>query len=216
MTNNSNSVKYFFLGNTIKKEIIGEISLTSNSKISETSKNIFKKQYTSKNTNLPNKIVKEEGVIYTKISIYGIFYLGLFSEESPEKSAFKLIEEIEEDNIHLLVNQKGILNDIGKNTLSDKMIQYNSPKNDKIIEITEDINEINIEMKDNIKNNIGNSEDLNSLAVKIKNNANTVNKDGEKLPKKTFFKKYKWNLIMSLILIGILLFIFVPIFNGDD
>lgn len=214
-----NLVKYFFLGDVNKKEKIGEISFIKNSKISETSLQLLK-QYSSNiqntdNNNNFNKIITEEGIIYNKI-LNDTFYLGLLAEEYP--NVLNLFEEIKEENIHLLINQKGQLNDIGKTTLNDKIIYYNNnpKKRERISSINDEINDIQIEMKESVKKAINNNEDITSLdekAVKIKDNANLFKKDAEQITPKTFFKKYKWNLIMGFLLIGILLLIFIPLFN---
>ena len=215
----SKLVKYIFIGNAQNKKMIGEISLISNPKSSDSANKIFN-QYCSNKENkygIRNKIQNEDGIFYCTITTNNIFYLGLFADNYPEKIATKMIDEIINDNIHLLVDQKGELNEIGKKTLKEKIIQYDNEKQDKISEINGEINEIKIEMRENVKKAISNTDDLNSLdekAVKIKNNANIFMKDAAAASRKTFWAKNKWILIMAALIIGVLLLIFIPVVNS--
>jgi vesicle-associated membrane protein 7 len=214
-----NFVKYIFIGNADSQKMIGETSLKPNKKWSESSNKIFN-QYTNNVENkygIRNKIQTEEGIFYCTIYKNNIFYLGLFADNYPEKSAFQIIEEIKNDNIHLLTDPKGELNDIGKKTLKEKLINYDTQKPDKLNEINEELDEIKIEMRENVKKAINNNENLSQLdekAVKIKDNANMFKKEASAVANKTLWNKYKWNLIIGLIIIGILLVIIIPIATG--
>jgi len=209
-------VKYIFIGNANTQKMIGETSLKSNTKWTESANKIFN-QYTKNIENkygIRNKIQNEEGIFYCTIYTNNIFYLGLFADSFPEKVAFKIIEEIKNDNIHLLVDQKGDLNDIGKKTLKDKLIQYDKEKPDKLSEINGELDEIKIEMRENVKKAINNNEDLGKMdekAVKIKDNANMFKKQASAVSRKTWWNNCKWNIVIALIVIGILLLIIIPI-----
>lgn len=219
-----NFVKYIFIGNASSQKMIGESSLKPNKNWTESATKIFS-QYTNNlesKYGIRNKIQTEEGIFYCTIYKNNIFYLGLFDDNYPEKIAFQIIEEIKNDNIHLLVNPKEELNDIGKKTLKDKLIIYDKKNPDKVKEINEELDEIKIEMRESVKKVINNNENLDQLdekAVKIKDNANMFKKEAAAVQNKTLWAKHKWNLIIGLIIVGILLVIIVPLAtkgSGDN
>lgn len=222
---NNQFVKYIFIANALEQKTIGETYFKKNQKWSDSANKIFNqycKNIESK-YNIRNKIPSEDGLIFCTINKNNIFYLGIFKENYSEKIAFQLFEEIENDNIHLLVDQKGELNDIGKKSLKDKLIQYDKEKSDKISEINGELNEIKIEMRENVQKAINNNENIGQLdekAVRIKENANMFKKEAQQIQRQTFWNKHKWNLIIAILVIAILLMIIVPLATkggkGDD
>jgi len=216
INNNQNTkVKYIFIGNALNQKTIGENSLKVNSVWAETAQKIFR-EYCKNIENKyekHNKIVSEDGIYYCTISPSNIFYLALISENYPERRVFQMIDEFKKDNIHLLVDEKGELNKPGKQALKSIVQQYENEK-DKISEINGDINEIKIEMHNNVKRVLANTEDLQSLdakANKIKDNANIFKKDATNLKRKTFWQNCKWTIIMVSVVIALLLIIVVPL-----
>ncbi len=124
-----------------------------------------------------------------------------------------MIDEFKKDNIHLLVDEKGEINKLGKQAMKNIIQQFENEKN-KISEISGDINEIKIEMQNNVKKVMANTEDLQSLDVKankIKDNANLFKKDATDLKRKTCWQNFKWTIILILVVIALLLIVVIPL-----
>ena len=209
-----NKVKYVLIGNALNHKLIGENSIKANSKWAETALRIFK-EYCKNIENKyekNNKIVAEDGIYYCTISPSNIFYLALMEGNYPERRVFQMIDEFKRDNIHLLVDEKGELNKPGKQALKGIISQYDN--NDIIGDINGNINEIKIEMQNNVRKVLANTEDLQALdnkAIKIKDNANMFKKDAENLKRKTCWQNFKWTIILVLVVIALLCIIVVPL-----
>jgi len=207
-------VKYVLIGNALNHKLIGENSTKAKSNWAVSAQRIFK-EYCK---NIENKyeknykIVDEDGIFYCTISASNIFYLALMEANYPERRVFQMIDEFKRDNIHLLVDEKGELNKPGKQALKGIISQYDN--NDTIGDIKGNINEIKIEMQNNVRKVLGNTEDLQSLdnkANKIKDNANMFKKDAADLKRKTCWQNFKWTIILVLVVIALLCIIVVPL-----
>jgi len=217
-------IKYIFIGNALNQKFIGENSSKANATWAETAQKIFR-EYCKNIENKyekRNRIVSEDGVYYCTISPSNIFYLTLIVDTYPERQVFQMIDEIKKENIHLLVDEKGELNKPGKQALKSIIQQYENEKKDKISIINEDIKDIKIEMQNNVKKVLGNTEDLQSLdakANKIKDNANLFKKDATELKKKTCWQNLKWTIVLVLVVLALILIIVVPLVvnnSGDS
>lgn len=216
MNSSTNKVKYVFIGHGLNLKVIGENISTANSVWSNNAQRIFREYCKNIETKYEknNKIVSEDGVYFLKISPSNIFYLALMDNSYPERRAFQMIDDIIKDNIHLLVDEKGELNKPGKQALKTLIKQYENDKHDKISELSGDINDIKIEMQNNVKKVLGNTDnlqDLDAKAVKIKDNANMFKKDAVNLKKKTCLQNLKWTIILVAVIVILLLIVIVPI-----
>jgi len=209
-----NKIKYVLIGNALNHKLIGENSVKANAKWAETAQKIFK-EYCKNIENKyekNNKIIAEDGIYYCTISASNIFYLSLIEGSYPERRVFQMIDEFKRDNIHLLVDEKGELNKPGKQTLKGIISQFDN--NDIIADINGNINEIKIEMHNNVRKVMSNTEDLQELdnkANKIKDNANIFKKDAANLQRKTCWQNCKWTIILVLVVMALLLIIVVPL-----
>lgn len=223
-SNNINNVKLVLLANIQNDKIIGEYNSKSDSSFSSKAEKIFKEYKEKTNTSNNNNNIKlpsEEGVFYCKISHKNIFYLALVNEKFPERQVFDLIDELIKDNIHLLIDSKGVLNHPGRKALKDLVMEYDQNLDqDKLSTLNGDIQEIKIEMKNNVKKALANTDDLNTLdvkAVRIKDNADIFKKDAINLKRKTYFQNLKWKIVFVLLIIVLGSIFVVPmLFNDTD
>src|SRR5689334_15788033 len=147
------NIKYIFLGNAQSLKEIGDYP----SKVSEAwvkdAKQIFEKYCKSTMTNKyeqRSRVVGQEGNYYFTITPTNVFYLVLADQSYQERHVFELIEEIQRENVPLLVDEKGELNKLGKQSLKNIIDNYQQPNN-KIHAVQNDINDIKIEMRNNMK-----------------------------------------------------------------
>lgn len=224
-TNNNNLIKYVFMANAQNERLIGEYSSKSDSSWKKNAQIIFAdycKNIESK-LNKNHKVPSLEGFFYCKFSKNKIFYLVHVSEKYPEQRAFSFIDDLIKDNIHLLVDSKGELNQPGQNALKALVIEYDKNKTneskdeDKLSSLNGDINEIKIEMKNNVKKVLANTDDLQSIdvkAVRIKDNAELFKKDAANLKMKTYWQNLKWKIVFILLIIVLIVVFVVPLFIG--
>ena len=209
------NIKYVFLGNSQNFKEIGEYPHNASDTNAKESKTIFTTYCrSSKNTKYEerNKVVGSDGNYYFTIMPTNTFYLILADSEYPQTRVFNLIEEIHKESIYLLVDEKGELNKIGKQSL--KQICDSFQGDSKLAEVNKDIEGIKIEMKQNVKNIVGNLEDVEVLknqSEKIKEGSNTFAKKSAELKRMTCWSNFKWTIILGLLVIGILLIIILPI-----
>jgi len=221
--NKNTNIKLVLIANSENEKVIGEYSAKSELSWTKNAQRIFKEY--CKNSNNKNdkniKIPTEDGVFYCKFSQNKFFYLTLVSEKYPEKQAFDLIEDLIKDNIHLLIDSKGELNQPGKRALKALILDYDKNiEEDKLSSLNGDIKEIKIEMQNNVKKVLSNTDDLHTLdakAVRIKDNADIFKKDATNLKRKTFLQNLKWKLIFGILFVVLVLVFVLPmIFGGSD
>jgi hypothetical protein len=209
------NIKYVFLGNSQNLKEIGEYPNNATDISAKESKTIFTTYCrSSKNTKYEerNKVVGTDGNYYFTIMPTNTFYLVLADGEFPQARVFNLIEEIHKESIYLLVDEKAELNKIGKQSL--KQICDSYQRDEKLAEVNKDIESIRIEMKQNVKNIVGNLEDVEVLknqSEKIKDSSNTFAKKSAELKRLTCWSNFKWTIILSVLVIGVLLIIILPI-----
>ena len=159
-----------------------------------------------------NKVVGSDGKYYFTTTATNTFYLILADANYPQRSAFKLLEEMGKENLHLLVDEKGEMNKLGKQSLKNLLDNYQ--KSDRISGVQKDIDEIKIEMNANVKKLVSNLEDAESLKIKsdkIKDSAKDFSKGARDLKRLTCWQNFKWTIILVTLIVGILLIIILPI-----
>ena len=211
------NIKYVFLGNSQTVKEIGEYpSKVQDTWITDT-RSIFEKY--CKNSQgkyeVRNRVVGKNGNYYFTITPTNIFYLVVAEDEYPEKLVFDFIDEAQKDNIFLLVNEKGELNKIGKQQLKNLIESYQDPSSkNKIKSVTNDIQDIKIEMTKDIRklgNNIEDAEKLEDRSKKVADGAKLFNQGATDLKRKTCLQNYKWGFILGLLIVAILLVIIIPL-----
>jgi hypothetical protein len=211
------NIKLILLGNSDTLSKIGHYPDTAKDNWLREGTSIFEKYCKSnvKKYEQRNRVVGAEGNYYFTISTNNRFYLVLASTDYAERQIFDLIDEIERENIHLLVDDKGQLNKLGKNNLKTLVETYQNPADSNKIEmVNNDINDIKIEMKENVKKVLQNVESVQVLedrSNKIKSGSEAFKNDSNKLKKLTWCQNFKWTMILILLIIAVLLVIILPI-----
>jgi hypothetical protein len=209
------NIKYVFIGNSQNLKEIGEYpSKSSDNWVKEASTifNTYCKSPSSTKYEERNKVVGTDGNYYFTVTPSNTFYLVLAHSDYPQRQAFALIEDMGKENIHLLVDDKGNLNKIGKQSLKNLIETYQSDL--KFGGVQKDIDEIRIEMNQNVKkivNNLEDAEELKKKSDKIKTNSSEFAKKSSELKRMTCWNNCKWTIILTLLVIGVLLIIVVPI-----
>lgn len=216
------NIKYVFLGNANTNKEIGEYPSKPKDTWSQNCKTVFERYCSSMGAKVEqrNKVVGEDGNFYFILFSNKIFVLVLADKEYAERDVFSMIDEIIKDNVHLLVDDKGIMNKEGKKELSRIIDSYQ--KKNVMNQLNDDINSIKLEMQANINKQVSNLEDVNAMenkAVKIKENSDMFKKNASQLKRITCWQNCKWTIILGLIVIGLLAIIIIPIAvssGGDD
>ncbi len=214
---NLKNIKYVCLANKETNKIIGEMPSFADSKYRKIIKDLFDKICKDDLVNIiedKNKIKSENGFIYSFISSSKIIYFVITADTYLEKRVYEMLDDLKNDNIHLLIDEKGELNEPGKQSLKHILIQYDNKESEYITDINININEMKYEMQDNIRRVITNTDTLHSLddkAVQIKENSNLFKKDSTNLRKKTWKENIKWLIVLIFIIVFLLLIIFVPL-----
>lgn len=222
-----NNIKYVLIANAHNEKIIGEYTSNQDSSWKKIAQKVLFDNCKN-NENKYNKNMKfptQDGVFYCKLSQNMFFYIALVSEKYSERLAFNLLEDLIKDNIHLLIDAaKGELNQHGLKALKALALVYNNNNNynqeeDKLSSLNGDINDIKIEMQNNVKKVLANTDDLNSLdakSVRIKDNANLFKKDAVNLARKTFWENFKWKLVFVFMFILLVVYLGWSLFSGGD
>jgi len=210
------NIKYVFLGNSQNLKEIGDYPMKASDAWAKEAKTIFSTYCKSPmNTKYEerNKVVGTEGNYYFTITPSNTFYLILTETDYPQRQAFQLIEDMSKENIHLLVDEKGELSKIGKQSLKNLVDSYQSGES-KISGVQRDIEDIKIEMNENVKKVVSNLEDAEGLKIrsdKIKDNSKEFAKQSSALKRATCWQNCKWTIILSLLLLGVILIIVLSV-----
>ena len=215
----SNRFKYILIGDPANLQEIGHYPEKGTSKkIVNEAHEIFSRFCSSgeKVKDERNKInAKDDGIYYFTISSQNIFLMVLTEQNVRERTAFELLNNIQNENIHLLTKE-GIreLNTVGKQQL--KLVVENFKENngsEKIEQINIEIDDAKDIMKNNIKDmteNIDKVGELENKAVMIEQSANDYNKQAVALRKATWWANCKWTIILIIVII-LLIAIILPI-----
>ena len=182
--------------------------------------------------NKKNKISLDYYIIFYTLKNSGTFYLAVTLKNSlynkEENLIFELFEDIDNQGIKKLVNKSGVLTHVGEQNLKFCIELYqenNRKKNDKrrndekffknkdmskIALLNNEINEIQTNMKESVKNMITNVNDMNDVdnkSSKIKDTSYQFQKDSADLEKQIRYRKFYRKLILynSLAIILIIL-----------
>lgn len=184
-------------------------------------------------TNLENNKLKKQKFSSAKHNFF--FYLNknniLFlaaslnqnAQPANENSVFELIEDVEHQGILKQVDKNKELTNVGKqnlvylvekylndksrsNSSGEQSFENNTDHRDKIINVTNDVNEVRDNVKSGIKNLLTNLEianDLDNKAMRINDNSLLFKKDSEALRKQTQWRNRRF--MIALIIVGLIL-----------
>jgi hypothetical protein len=212
------NVKYIFIGDSKTLKKVGDYP-PSNIK-EEWKKDIvpiferYCQSTVDKRPHERSRIVGSDGNYYFTLSPQGIFYLVLADSSFPERHVFELIEQVQRENVTLMLDNKGELSKIGTNSLKILFDRYENQNSNKVAQVQADINDVKIEMKTNIQKviqNVENTKQMETQAIRIKDNAAIFKQEANALKKETCCQNCKWTIIITVIVIGILLVIILPL-----
>jgi hypothetical protein len=145
----------------------------------------------------------------------GVFYISYTEAEYPERFAFEMFEKLQQEGLNVLVDEKGELNFIARDKLKEMFFRYQDSNNINPIALANlEIEGVKITMKNNIHSMINNVDELNQLgdkANRIKEGSVVYQKDAKELESVTWWRNFKWTIIIILLVIGIALVIILPI-----
>jgi hypothetical protein len=210
----TSNIKYLLIGNKDTAKVVTEFVVIKNDKFQSDAIQIFEKLSKAKDKKIDqrNKISQPIGNYYFTTVSPNVFFLALVDVNYPERFIFELFENINKDHVPLMINDQGELNASGRQLLRSLVDQYQEPKN-KINDIHNDVNEIKLEMKDNIKKimvNVDDARKLQDSSDKIKKDASDYKKNATELKRATWWQNCKLTIIIVGV-IALLLVIILPI-----
>jgi hypothetical protein len=217
-----NCIKYIFIGNIDKKVIVGTYPFKKDKEIQnyhKKAKAIFDSIILTNEINgsIQQKKIIDKEICYFTIKNNDIFYLIITSKSTDENLAFAFIDEVENNNIYLLINDKtNTLNDVGKNELKkifnefnkNPLIFSNRSSNSKVDIIESELKENKKNENNDIKDISVNVEDLNKIeskTVDIENTSYIFKSNNENIS----FQNLWNNKRFKIIFVGIIIFIVI-------
>lgn len=208
-----NPIKYILIGDSGTLKKIAEYSTTNNQKIVSEIDKIFTKicKTAADKFDERNKITSKSQNYYFITVQPGITFLVLVSDSYPERLVFELIDKINEEKIPTMINEETKeLNAQGRQALKNLVDKYQ----DNIINtIQNDVNDIKLDMKDNIKKMVDSIEDTSKLeqsAENLREESKSYKDTAAEIRRLTFWQNMKLWIILGgviLLLIGLILFI---------
>ena len=241
----SSSVFYFMMGNYYTHTEIGSYidSKMDNSNfesIKFTCDDIFINSSEEKSKNKKNKLELEKYTIFYTFTNSGLFYLAVIIKNSlyskNEHLVYELFEDVENRGIKKLVDKKGQLTLVGKQNLKfcieqDQEINRKSNNNNnglndylngqkkdtsKLSLLSNELNDIQTNVKESIKNainNVAEMQDLDDKSAKIKDVSFQFQKDSSMLERKIRYRKILHRAMIICVVVIILIIIFYFIFK---
>lgn len=220
------NIKYLFIGKAQELKELGEVSVQSKSEWSIDCKTLFQNICGKKlesNLEQRNKVKAKDNsnLYYFYVSENYYFYFAVVDSKYPENQVFKFFEDIYKENIPLLRDDKGALNNIGLNKLKEILSKYQNPDyKNEIQNINKDLDEIKLEMKKNVKNIINNVDDASELknqSDKIASASNDFAKQSSAVRKQTCLQNFKlWLILAGVILILVVIIVIIAVPKSSD
>jgi hypothetical protein len=205
-------IKFLLIGDISTGKKITEFSTKINKKKDEIDKIFTKICKTSAGKyEERNKITSKTENYYFITLKPGIVFLALVSNTYPERLVFELIDKINQEKIPTMINEETKeLNAKGRQDLKTIIDSY---QNNVINEISKDINDIKLDMKDNIKKMVESIDDTSILeqsAENLRQESKNYRENANELKKLTFCQNFKmWFALGGIVVLLILLFYFI-------
>ena len=240
------SIYYFMIGNYNTHQPIGyyinsNINDNNFDNVKFTCDDIFHKFSEESSKNKKNKLNLDYYIIFYTLKNSGTFYLAVTLKNSlyfkEENLIFELFEDIDHQGIKKLVNKDGVLTHVGEQNLKfcielyqennrknrknkeDEIYNENDYKNkdmSKIALLNNEINDIQTNMKESVKNmitNVNDMRDLDDKSSKIKDSSYQFQKDSAYLENEIKYKKLLRKVIIYSVLSIILIFLLYLLFK---
>ena len=205
-------IKFLLIGDISTGKKITEFSTKINKKKDEIDKIFTKICKTSAGKyEERNKITSKTQNYYFITYKPGTIYLVLVNNTYPERLVFELIDKINQEKIPTMINEETKeLNAKGRQDLKTIIDSY---QNNVINEISKDINDIKLDMKDNIKKMVESIDDTSILeqsAENLRQESKNYRENANELKKLTFCQNFKmWFALGGIVVLLILLFYFI-------
>jgi hypothetical protein len=187
-----------------------------------------------------NKLTFKNFIFFYIVNKNNTLFLAVLNKNfaSNENMVFELIEDIEHQGITKFVDKNGELNNVGKQNLIYLIEKYfseneksrnssgdfydkntslmSTPKEDKIVNVTSEINGVKDEMKIGIKklvNNIDNARELENKAIRINDTSLSFRKDADTLRRNVKWRNMKYLIILAIIGLIVISYLFYKIIS---
>ena len=208
-----NPIKYILIGDSSTLKKIAEYSTTNNQKIVSEIDKIFTKicKTAADKFDERNKITSKSQNYYFITVQPGITFLVLVSDSYPERLVFELIDKINEEKIPTMINEETKeLNAQGRQALKNLVDKYQ----DNIINtIQNDVNDIKLDMKDNIKKMVDSVEDtakLEQSAENLREESKTYKNTASEIRTLTLWQNIKiWIILFGVLALLIVIIILI-------
>lgn len=209
-------IKDVFIGNVTLKNQIVEINNTKINFINDITK-IFNKICSSGNFQIGQRsklLASNDSCFYFTLMSSNIFYLIVTDKNYSEPDAFRVVDLIHDKLFSLLNEDKEITKD-GINQIKQILTDFeNEDTTSKIVASTrEDLKDISVSMKNNLKEILRTTDDARDLEVKsnnIKLGALEFENNSNELKKATCWQNFKWTIILSSLAVVLVLVIVIP------
>lgn len=211
------NLKYLLIGNTTNKTVLAEHVVTHDPQTQVEAKQIFEKlcKISDKKYDEQNKIQGARGNYFFTIAYPDIFFIVLADSSYPQRYVFEMINNLINEKVATMLNDRGEITASGRHILKNNIEKYEDLRSiSKISEVQEQVDDIRLEMKDNIKimtKNVENTNVLEEKSLKIKDNALLFKNDAKELKKVTWWQNMKLKIIIAILIIGVILAIVLPI-----
>ncbi len=197
---------YFFLGDLKSGSPIGDYPSKDSEKFNIYF--LFDKISNSKarNNNQRNKVPTSHGVLFYIISTKNIFY-SVLSSSNNDDLAFDLINQLMNQDLNMLLNDRGTLSFEGINVLKDL---YDKNLNKTLIRVQDEVNEVKSEMSQNIQKAITNIDDVRDLdgkSGKIKDGALLFQEGATEYKRQVWWQNMKFKIFIGCVVVGIIIYI---------
>lgn len=211
----SGNIKYFYIGNLSNKKTILEQNYHNITQAEQDTKQIFERLCSMRDKKFEerSKVSNKNGNYFFTCHLPNKFYMVLADPTYKESLVFDLITEVHNSSINDSFDDNGQVQQEGKQYLKILIDKFDNQKS-KISDINNDIDDIKIEMKGNVRSLIQSKEkadELQQRSEQIKDGADLFAKNASEVKKIECWKNWKLIIIIALIIIGILLVIIIPI-----
>jgi hypothetical protein len=212
------NIKYVFIGKLSNNKTIGYYPQDADEKWIRDSRLLLDKYQNTIEANNIKKLISPQLNIgqdgnYHFNAYDDIFMLVISNFTYPPNQVQNLMEEINRDHIYLLVDDTGCLNKVGRNSLKNIVNLY---QNSNITTLRNEVRDVKNEVKQNISKLVVNSDDVKGLEMKsykINENSKQLLRDATSLKHQTFIQKWKWVILIGLIVLFFLLLIVPKLFS---
>jgi len=213
------NIKYVLIGNVGSGHVITEYIVVKNPQTQTESKKVLQRFKDFPDNFTPGERTKvkgnKDGNYYFIVQKTNIFLFCQADPNYPEKYVYELLETVHNDHIPLMVNDQGELHVGGRQMLKQIIEKYQEVKNvNKLSEVQDDVNQIQINMNNNIRKiitNMDGAKNLQDQSNRIKDLSSDYKKNAKDLERVTWWKNCKMTIILISAVILLILIIVLPI-----